>query len=145
MNCPQCAIPLHGDAYERQPVSRCPRCDGTWLAKGDLERIQEAHLVDHSVQHRLGTDTVERSVDMARQRALPPRTCPKCGDPMERREYGLASQVLIDACPHGDGLWLDAGELEAVELYFERVRAEGSAESGGITGLFASLWFAWKP
>jgi uncharacterized protein len=37
--------------------------------------------------------------------------CPKCGEPLKERSF---QKVLIDQCTGCSGIWLDAGELEAV-------------------------------
>ena len=63
---------------------------------------------------------------------------------MERQEYGLASGVLVDRCPHGHGLWLDVGELYELEVFFERVRRE-SKEEGGLWARLLSFLGAGDP
>jgi ribosomal protein L37AE/L43A len=37
--------------------------------------------------------------------------CPKCGEPLKERSF---QKVQIDQCTGCNGIWLDAGELEAV-------------------------------
>ncbi len=37
--------------------------------------------------------------------------CPKCGEPLKERSF---QKILIDQCTGCGGIWLDAGELEAV-------------------------------
>ncbi len=43
--------------------------------------------------------------------ARDPGTCPRCGTPLEITQM---KGVAVDACPKGDGLWLDKGELEQI-------------------------------
>jgi hypothetical protein len=43
---------------------------------------------------------------------------------MARREHGLCSQVFVDVCPSCEGIWLDHGELEALEVFFEQARED---------------------
>lgn len=51
--------------------------------------------------------------------------CIRCRGPMEKRtERG----VLVDHCPACDTVWLDAGELEALELGLERSRDQLDAQ-----------------
>src|SRR5258705_6671516 len=38
-------------------------------------------------------------------------TCPRCGSPLEVTHL---KGVAVDACPNGDGIWLDKGELEQI-------------------------------
>jgi hypothetical protein len=37
--------------------------------------------------------------------------CPKCGEPLKERSF---QKILIDQCTGCNGIWLDAGEMEAV-------------------------------
>jgi predicted Zn-ribbon and HTH transcriptional regulator len=37
--------------------------------------------------------------------------CPKCGMELIEIDY---KNIKVDKCPHCDGIWLDAGELESV-------------------------------
>ncbi len=144
MNCPRCGIATVAQKYESDvEIDRCEQCGGTWVGSGELERIQQVREHDLSTQLRQPEDTVGDAIGMALQRDLPPVTCPVCGDTAERKEYGFASQLLVDACVHGHGVWLDKGELEALEVWFERRRAEGNEEASGF-GLFAALWQVWK-
>jgi Zn-finger nucleic acid-binding protein len=43
--------------------------------------------------------------------------CPKCGTTMREREKG---NVIIDICPSCHGVWLDADELEKLEVREQR-------------------------
>lgn len=44
---------------------------------------------------------------------------------MDARPYGMGSQIVIpDVCPEDCGIWLDEGELAALETFFERSQAE---------------------
>jgi Zn-finger nucleic acid-binding protein len=43
--------------------------------------------------------------------------CPKCGTAMREREKG---DVIIDICPNCHGVWLDADELEKLEVREQR-------------------------
>lgn len=45
---------------------------------------------------------------------------------MERRRYGLGAQTVIDECSSCAGLWLDGGELEQLEQFYERSQEEVS-------------------
>ena len=37
--------------------------------------------------------------------------CPRCGAALEIQQM---KDVAVDACPKGDGIWLDRGELEQI-------------------------------
>ncbi len=69
-------------------------------------------------------DSVREEHEAEREEAQPLVSCLKCGAQMERRRYGLGSQTVIDVCPQGHGLWLDGGELEQLEQFYERSQGE---------------------
>jgi len=127
MKCPKDATPLESSRYEADvKVDACPRCHGIWLDAGELERIEESHEREHSAvlarMPTLGFDAVA----LAAAKAEHELACPKCGKRLARREYGYCSQVLIDICPRCAGIWLDHRELGALEVFFERARAEAA-------------------
>jgi hypothetical protein len=43
---------------------------------------------------------------------------------MTVRPFGMGSQIVIDECPDGCGIWLDGGELEALERFYEASQSE---------------------
>lgn len=65
-------------------------------------------------------DVIADAYEMARQQALPGIKCPCCALPLEAVEYAYCSRILIDRCAKCGGIWLDAGELEALEKFFKR-------------------------
>jgi len=114
LTCPRDGSPLETKTYEAKiEVDVCPSCGGIWLDKGELEAIQEAKENDYS-----------------------PVGCLKCAAEMDTREYAYCSQIVIDTCPEGCGIWLDAGELQALEKFFER----SQAEAGDVIPLRWRLW-----
>ena len=48
---------------------------------------------------------------------------------MERARFAASSDVVIDVCPLGHGIWLDAGELGRVLAYAKYLQTEGAAAS----------------
>jgi Zn-finger nucleic acid-binding protein len=125
MDCPRDGTQLQARIYEADiEIDECPACKGTFLDQGELERIQAAVEKDHRSELAQPVDSVREEMAAERAEELPLIACPKCGESMERRRYGLGSQTVIDACPHGDGLWLDRGELEELERFYERSQGE---------------------
>lgn len=125
MDCPIDSVALVPRRLESDVnVELCPVCSGVWLEQGELEALQAAHAHDH-----LGDEpeSVRASFEMARRELEPPGPCPVCAEAMVRHEYGFASQILVDTCPRGHGLWLDAGELESLERFFARQRANSES------------------
>lgn len=105
-------------------VDLCPVCHGTWLDRGELEAVEEIRERNHSEAAMARADLGANAYQFVRDAARPPIACPQCGREMEQREYARVSQVLIDACPDGHGVWLDRGELEALEVFYETSRQE---------------------
>ena len=132
MLCPRDRGVLVNEKYEGDVlVDRCPSCDGAWLQRGELEAIQESLERDYSAELR-GIDVVALAYERARQANRPDIACPNCGMSLQAEEYGYCSQILVDRCGKCGGIWLDSGELEALERFFER-------ETGVRKGFFASL------
>jgi len=57
------------------------------------------------------------------------RKCPICGKTMRLINVGDKTNVIIDICPAGDGLWFDNGEVvQMVKHLSAEHRAEGEEE-----------------
>ena len=135
MKCPIDKIELNKQIYEGDvEIERCPQCKGVWLDAGELEEILETIENDYTEELKSIPDSVGRAYEMARSKLESERKCHNCGKSMEKREYGYCSQIMIDVCPSCRGIWLDNGEIQALEVFFERTRAEGIRK-----GFFGSL------
>ncbi len=125
MKCPLDSAELLTRTYEADiQVDLCPTCRGIFLDHGELERIQKTVQRDHSALLAQVPDTVSKAFELARQQQRPDLTCPKCAGSMGKQEHGDCSQILVDVCSACRGVWLDAGELEALEAFFEQAQAE---------------------
>lgn len=125
MHCPRDGAELVARIYEADvEIDECPTCKGTFLDKGELERIQAAIEKDHRHELAKPVDSILEERAAEREEAMPLIDCPKCSHSMERRRYGLGSMTVIDVCPEGDGIWLDRGELQALERFYERSQGE---------------------
>jgi Zn-finger nucleic acid-binding protein len=106
-------------------VDECPECDGVWLDHGELERIQETVEIDYRRELEEVPDTVVQAYKNARgEEARKPLPCPSCNSELTAKEHGYCSQIMVDVCPSCRGVWLDAGELDALEIFFERSKLE---------------------
>ena len=113
--CPGCREALHLDYARGVQIHRCIQCHGIWLDPGELDEM----VGDSEDQ----VETVD--VTQLRQRmegVAPPqdavqyRPCARCGNPMNRRNFGDLSGVIVDECP-SHGMFLDPGEFEAIEAF----------------------------
>lgn len=127
MKCPRDEQELKPATYEGHiTVHTCSLCGGMWLDKGELEEIEE--IIGHDYRAELSRipDFIGNAFEMARQLNSRNIPCPACGAITESTEYAYCSQVVIDRCPECGGVWLDKGELEAIEIFYERSRKESS-------------------
>lgn len=118
MRCPRDDSDLKKRVYEADvEIDECPACGGCFLDKGELEAIQASMQERRHPPHPLPPDTVAHEVESL-------VNCPKCSTLMVRRRYGLGSDMMIDECPDGCGLWLDGGELEELEAFYAKSHEE---------------------
>ena len=93
-------------------VAFCPKSGGVFLRAGELNKIARRHEGD------LEYSTVEEL------EACPPseRRCPACPDTVMRRARFLTySEILVDYCPKCGGMWLEKGELEAINAEIDKI------------------------
>jgi Zn-finger nucleic acid-binding protein len=135
--CPRDGAALETKKYEAKiEIDECPTCKGVWLDHGELEAIQATVERDYSgaVAAR---DTMPSSLDAPHG----PIVCLACGAPMDARPYGFGSQIVIDVCTEGCGVWLDGGELSALERFYEDSQRETEIPLSwrlwaGVVGVF---------
>lgn len=125
MKCPIDHNELSKEIYENAvEIERCTLCQGAWLDKGELEKIQEVKVNDYASELNRITDYVGNAFSMAASQSKAAVICPVCDVELERRAYGYSSQIVIDSCIHGHGVWLDKNELKALEVFYEKSRFE---------------------
>jgi Zn-finger nucleic acid-binding protein len=86
---------------------KCPQCTGHWLDEDDLKRLEQVVEVKWWEFRHLPPKKVQ----------VQPLDCPFC-----RPAFRLAKvqstrdrKVIMDVCSQCHGVWLDGGELEAIE------------------------------
>jgi Zn-finger nucleic acid-binding protein len=95
--------------YQRIELDYCTDCSGVWFDAGELELLLESMNREGA---GLSLDNVLTSPEASS--AEKKRKCPICRQRMKKATVGHAPEVLIDACPRGDGLWFDKGEVSQV-------------------------------
>jgi len=99
LQCPACREPMIAVEYKDVEVDTCVLCGGVWLDGGELEA-----LVGSAVPPKAQPDA---------SLGAPDRDCPICVHKLIKDRYG-STEVVVDKCAHGDGIWLDKGELEQI-------------------------------
>ena len=113
---------MHPAPYEGVSLDLCPACEGYWLDKGELKEICDRRDQQFTEEERDRFfdemhDQQGRPKDF---RALEPEySCLRCEVPMQRVEYAYSSTIVIDRCMQCDGIYLDAGELEKLQIWAE--------------------------
>ena len=87
----------------------CPNCQGVWFDAGELElwmksagRQDGGHFLS-GILHGPEAETSEGR-----------RRCPICRQTMKKAAVSKQPAVHIDACPRGNGLWFDGGEVDVL-------------------------------
>lgn len=144
MKCPVDNTELQETEYERRVmVDQCKTCDGMWLDRWELTAIQANKGKNYDAELAKMPDLVNKSYMQAIEKNRPALNCPKCAEAgntvaMDRREHGYCSQILVDVCHDCQGVWLDKGEVQALEIFYERHHLDDKEIK---TGFLQSLWF----
>ena len=144
MKCPVDNTELKTQEYERAVmVDKCTTCDGIWMDQWELKAIQANKGKNYDAELAKMPDLVNQSYLQALEKSRPLLDCPKCKEAgktvaMDRREHGYCSQIMVDVCHDCQGIWLDKGEVQALEVFFERSHLDDAEIK---TGFFHSLWF----
>ena len=91
------------------PAFECSRCDGRWVRFGDFLgwRERQPGEVPETPSHDSVAVTPEPS-------PTGPRRCADCGHLLTRYRVGHGVAFALDQCGRCNGVWLDAGEWEAL-------------------------------
>lgn len=158
--CPRCRkmlreVVVTADSGGRTAVEACLEgCAGIWVGKEDLEaglqppmsdellQIQEGSTEEHST--RWDFLEVEKARRSGPKIVLTPEQlqayirCIRCGREMSRYRWNVTSPVILDECPDGHGIWIDAGEIMQMrqclqaDMADSSKRAELRARLGGV-------------
>ena len=130
MKCPIDRQPLEKSIYEGDvEIDSCSVCNGIWLDKGELESIQQIRENNYDLEldeRSLMSSHITSAYQLGKKPTDRELTCPSCQETMIQKEYGYSSLIMIDVCPNMtcQGMWLDHGELQALEIYYENSRRE---------------------
>lgn len=117
MHCPVCRIQITPIPYEGVRVFNCGQCGGNWLTGGQMERI----LASREIQMPPAVQD-QMSMLAAASNTTKPLLCVQCGVTMKKTPFRFWSDVTLDHCPKCQGIWFDRGELEKVQILWEKYR-----------------------
>ncbi|MBN1356607.1 zf-TFIIB domain-containing protein [bacterium] len=105
--------------YRQIELDYCPGCFGVWFDEGEVELLLET-------AGPASGDAVLKLIVVTRDATETKRRCPVCDKPMDKASVP-GGKVILDRCPHGNGIWFDAGEFAAAF-------AESAGETAGQDG-----------
>lgn len=134
------SCPRDGATLAEQPMKRdgtakvdvCPRCEGIFLDKNELKKLTKDGKLNKYLRDQVGWDSDSKLI------------CPHCGGLMDVEVLPLRAEeagghvvrvdgadvpgVAVDVCLSCYGIWLDKGELDALERRRNRDAVTLSAE-----------------
>jgi Zn-finger nucleic acid-binding protein/uncharacterized protein YxjI len=110
--CPVCQKALHKKIYEGTNTYPCADGCGVFLGRKNLRIIEESREQSISMASLPKTSDDRGSI----------KDCPKCKAVMKKRNYGELNSTVIDYCASCQGMWLDPGELEHIQVYYEAAK-----------------------
>jgi Zn-finger nucleic acid-binding protein len=111
MNCPRCKTLLKTDIvkdiHTEFEIDKCESCGGTWFDHGELSKVDK---IIEPVFWEIRKIPGEKE-------QLKALHCPSCNNSplMQKAEHPRDNKVILDYCPSCKGIWLDKGELEAIQ------------------------------
>lgn len=97
--CPRDRTKLVAQKQKDVTVDACPKCQGIYLDKNELKKLSGDADLNKYLRDMVGYDVDSQLI------------CPSCGGLMDME---AVRGVEVEVCLTCFGLWLDAGELEAL-------------------------------
>lgn len=108
MNCPRCdKVLVEVKTEEGVRAERCTWCGGHWLESAGLRVLEVTVEVRFIEWRRLPPEEIQ----------LRELACPRCQlkTMLKKVRNERDRHVLLDICERCQGVWLDRGELEAIQ------------------------------
>ncbi|MCX7758435.1 MAG: zf-TFIIB domain-containing protein [bacterium] len=117
LTCPNCqngmkklSIRIKGESLqENLQLDFCQECEGIWFDRGELIKSLEIDIKDIS---KFFPSRTKQSI-----KGTGRRVCPLCQRQLSLINYSKDSNIWVDICSNGCGIFLDSGELELIKLY----------------------------
>ena len=111
MKCPRCLVAMTSSRLDMAGLfidaHDCAQCTGHFIGFADLKAVES--VVDVRLLKWRNIPGVETQGQVL--------FCPRCPGikPMDKIVSDRDQRVVMDVCHHCDGVWLDRGELEAIQ------------------------------
>jgi len=134
MDCPLCRTTLRSLEYEGVTIDACDQCGGEFLDADELGHIVRAHEEHFTPELRRMVSQRQPEFGVSNEAAGRSIGCPKCGSPMEVINYCGDSGIYVDRCTFCGGFWLDADELDHVQVFQEEWEIKAPKMIQAISG-----------
>jgi Zn-finger nucleic acid-binding protein len=137
--CPVCKTQADLIRYEGVPIYNCGSCGGHWLTQSKLDVIlarREVVMPDPVKQKML---EIAAAAD-SRQGLW----CMTCAREMVKEPFKGWSEIQLDRCTKCGGLWLDRGELEKCQIFWEYQQDHPDAPGADLRARKAALEAQWQ-
>jgi Zn-finger nucleic acid-binding protein len=105
IHCPDCKLPLVTLQLETVELDYCAKEHGCWLDYIEVESLLKT-------SNSIFPESIESTKNV--------RRCPRCNARM--RLIVFSSELELDVCPHGDGIWFDPKEIHALASFIHQTR-----------------------
>lgn len=110
MQCPQCEnllVAVHAPGLE---LDQCAGCHGIWFDEAELRPFIQLVLEtrDDIEFGEYDPSRLSWSVPGGDEELFP---CPVCRTEMQKMNYAVDSNVIVDRCPRCHGLWVEKSEI----------------------------------
>ena len=137
MICPACKNDMIVVEYENIELDYCNDCHGVWFDSTELELLLNSMSLDS--RNLLLNDMLNSPEAMAQEKK---RKCPICRRKMKKTTVGEHPGVLVDACPQGNGLWFDGGEIAQLLKHLTRKQPAGQGSQQKIISFLGEVFKA---
>ena len=112
--CPKCGVAeLSEETLDNVKIHVCKKCNGIWLHKGELNKI--AHPIEGDLEYCSTRRTEEDRISDC--------YCPQCHDvKLKKVNFISYSEIVLEFCSKCQGLWLDRGELDAINSEIDKIQ-----------------------
>ena len=111
--CPCCRQAMRPRGIGGIWVLACEKCGGLWVPDRRLDELVRRVL---ETWRENGGHPAQSVPARSFERDFAYRDCPACCQPMQRKNFGQRSGVIVDWCG-SHGAWLDAHELEQIAAF----------------------------
>jgi Zn-finger nucleic acid-binding protein len=137
--CPLCRTQVGLIKYEGVPIYNCGTCGGHWLTPNKLDVILARRdvVMPEPVQRRM--------IEIANESNSSQRLwCWTCGREMVKEAFKHWDEIQIDRCTKCGGVWLDRGELEKCQIFWEYMQNHPDTPAADLIARKAALEAQWR-